>query len=56
MKAKPIGTGFGTMGKGVFCPFARVAASGAVEEKPMAARFFTLGSISKKSFCRKWPG
>ena len=56
MSAKPIKTGFFTCGRGQKRPSALVAGNGQDAEKPIAARFFTLGSMGKNSYCRKLLG
>ena len=56
MRAEPIKTGFFTLDNGGGRPLARIAAIGAVGEKPMVARFFTLGSMGKNSFAASGRG
>ena len=56
MRDKPIKTGFGTLGNGPIRPDGKRRQKMADAENPIAARFFTLGTMGKNSICRKWWG
>ena len=47
---------FFTLGRGQKSPVRPQASKEQGAESPMLARFFTLGSIGRNHFCRKWWG
>ena len=56
VRAEPIGTGFGTMGNGVFRPDTPNSQAGQGAENPRRYWFFTLGSMGKNSFAASGTG